>query len=232
MTGELLKAEKILIPGTRLEFFVGEDETKYTSRVEDLKDSLLIVAMPTSKEGVPVIPYKNEQVYGLAIGKEQTHSRYRFMTPFVSYGKEGNVPVWRIKMPETVERFQNRHFVRIKVSQTMHISFIDEEGARGEPILTWTVDISGNGVSFLLEEPVAENTKAAIEIEGIPGIGTLSTMARVVRCAKYKRKQGDEAYIVGVTFLDLPKPTINQIVRWLFSVQRRAIAKGINLSDM
>lgn len=229
MTGELLKAEKILIPGTRLEFFVGEDETKYTSRVEDLKDKSLIVAMPTSKEGVPVIPYKNEQVYGLAIGKEQTRSRYRFMTTFESYGKEGNVPIWRVKMPETVERFQNREFVRVKVSQTMHVSFIDEEGARGEPILTWTVDVSGNGVSFLLEEPIPENTKAAVEIEGIPEIGTLSTMARVVRCAEFKRKQGDKAFIVGITFLDLPKPKINQIVRWLFSVQRRAIAKGINL---
>lgn len=229
MTGELLKAENILTIGTRLEFFVGEDETKYTSRVEDFSGELLIVAMPTSKEGVPVIPYKGEQVYGLAIGKEKTHSRYRFMTTFESYGKEGNVPVWRIKMPAEVERFQNREFVRVKVSQTMHISFIDEEGARTDPILTWTVDISGNGVSFLLEEPVEENVKAAVEIEGIPEVGTLSTLVRVVRCAEIKRKQGDTAYLVGVTFLDLPKTKTNQIVRWLFSVQRRAIARGISL---
>ena len=229
MTGELLEAGKILIPGARLEFFVGEDETKYTSRVEDFGDGLLIVAMPTSKEGVPIIPYKGEQVYGLAIGKEQTHSRYRFITVFESYGKEGNVPIWRIKMPEVVERFQNREFVRVKVSQTMHVSFIDEDGARSEPILTWSIDISGNGVSFLLEEPVEENIKAIVEIEGIPEIGTLSTMARVVRCTEIKRQQGDKAYIVGTTFLDLPKPKTNQMVRWLFSVQRRAIAKGISL---
>ena len=229
MTGELLKAEKVLTVGTRVEFFVGEDETKYISRVEDYSGELLIVAMPTSKEGVPVIPYKGEQVYGLAIGKEKTHSRYRFMTTFESYGKEGNIPIWRIKMPSEVERFQNREFVRVKISQTTHVSFIDDEGGRSDPILTWTVDISGNGVSFLLEDPVAENTKVAVEIEGIPEIGTLSAMASVVRCVEFKRKQGDIAYLVGVKLLDLPKSKTNQIVRWLFSVQRRAIAKGINL---
>lgn len=227
MTGELLKAEKILLPGTRLEFFVGEDETKYTSRVEDFSGELLIVAMPTSKEGVPVIPYKNEKVYGLAIGREQSHSRYRFMTTFESYGKEGNIPVWRIKMPEQVERFQNREFVRVKVSQTMHVSFISEEGSRSEPVLTWTVDVSGNGVSFILEYPVEVNSKVAVEIEGIPEVGTLSSMARVVRCDEFKRKQGDKAFMVGITFLDLPKLKTNQIVKWLFSVQRRAIAKGV-----
>lgn len=230
MAGELLKAEKILKAGTRLEFFVGEDETKYTSRVDDFENGTLVVAMPTSKEGVPVIPYHGEQVYGIAIEGGEAGCRYRFMTSYESHGRIGiNIPVWRIKMPDEVEKFQNREFVRVKVSQTTHVSFIDEEGARSDPILTWTIDISGNGASFLLEEPAQENAKAALDIEGIPEIGTLSTMVMVVRSAEVERKQGDKAYIIGVKFLDLPKPKTNQLVRWLFSVQRRAIARGVSL---
>ena len=227
MASELIKAEKVLTIGARLEFYVGEDENKYTSRVEDLEDGVLVVAMPTSKEGVPIIPYKGEQVYGLAMGY---HCRYRFMAKFEGHGRiDGNIPVWRVKMPEMVEKFQNREFVRVHVSQTMHVSLINEDGEIGEPVLTWSVDFSGNGISFLMEEPVAENTKAALEIEGIPEIGTLNVMARVVRSVELKRPQGNSAYLIGVSFIDLPKDRTNKIVKWLFAVQRRAIAKGVSV---
>ena len=59
MTGELVKAEEILKLGQRVEFYVDADDTRYASRIEDITDDGLEVAMPISSKHVPVIPVIN-----------------------------------------------------------------------------------------------------------------------------------------------------------------------------
>ena len=54
-------------------------------------------------------------------------------------------------------------------------------------------------------------------------------MSRIVRCVKQKNPDGEIVYQVGAHFLDLSRLTVNKLVKYLFAVQRRAIAKGINL---
>jgi len=76
---------------------------------------------------------------------------------------------------------------------------------------------------------VEENTKAGLEIHDIPDVGTLSIMSRIVRCSKQKTPDGGIVYRVGACFIDMPRATVNKIVKYLFAVQRRAIAKGISL---
>ena len=227
MAGELIKAGDVLKIGTRLEFYVEEDEEKYLSRIEDVEKDDIVAAMPLTRQRVPVIPHQGARLYGLAIGNQ---CRYRFMTVFKGTGwTNGNIPIWHVKMPEKVEKFQNREFVRVKVSQRIHVRLIDPEGGIGDPLLTWTYDISGSGVSFLLRQPVEENTKAGLEIHDIPDVGTLSIMSRIVRCTKQKTPDGGIVYRVGACFIDMPRATVNKIVKYLFAVQRRAIAKGISL---
>ena len=227
MAGELIKEGDILKIGQRLEFYVEDDEEKYLSRIEDVAEKEFIAGMPLTRQRVPVIPRQGSKLYGLAVGDQ---CRYRFMTTFQGTGwTDGNIPIWHVKMPERVEKFQNREFVRIKVSQRIHVRLIDKDGGIGDPIGTWTIDISGGGVSFLLRQPVAENSKAGLEIHDIPDVGTVSVMSRIVRCVKQKNPDGEIVYQVGAHFLDLSRLTVNKLVKYLFAVQRRAIAKGINL---
>lgn len=227
MAGELLKAGDILKIGQRVEFYVGEDEEKYPSRIEGSTDKELMVGMPLTKQRVPVLPEKGASVYGLAIGNQ---CRYRFFTTFLGSGwTDGKIPIWRISMPEHVEKFQNREFVRVKVSQRMHVSIIDEEGRIGEPIATWTFDFSGSGVSFPLWQEVGEGTRIALDIHDIPELGTLNVMSQVVRCVRQEDPDGRPYYQVGARFKDLPRPTVNKLVKYLFAVQRKALAKGISL---
>ena len=227
MAGELIKAGDILKIGQRLEFYVEDDEEKYLSRIEDIAKDEFIAGMPLTRQRVPVIPRQGARLYGLAVGDR---CRYRFMTVFQGTGwTDGNIPIWHVKMPERVERFQNREFVRVKVSQRMHVRLIDKDGGIGDPILTWTIDFSGSGVSFLLRQPVEEGVKAGLEIHDIPELGTMSAMSRVVRCVKLKNPDDETVYQIGAQFLDLPRTTVNKIVKYLFAVQRRAIAKGISI---
>ena len=54
MAGELLKADNVLKIGQRIEFYVDDDEEKYSSRIEDITDKEIIAAMPVNRQRVPV----------------------------------------------------------------------------------------------------------------------------------------------------------------------------------
>jgi len=225
MAGELIKIGEFLKVGQRVEFFLDDDDEKYLSRIEDITDTRLVVAMPVNKKRVPVIPAVDANLYGLAVG---TQCRYRFFSKFKRTAKlEGRLPVWEIVLPDKVERFQNREFVRVRVTQRIKVRLIDEDGRIGEPYDTYTSDISGNGISFLMGIEAKEGTQAALEIYDIPEVGTVNVMCRIVRCKKLEKNEGRFSYRIGASFEHLSKPTMNKIVRYLFVVQRRNIARGI-----
>ena len=225
MTGELVKAKEILKIGQRVEFYVEADDNRYASRIEDIDEDMLEVAMPMTKAGVPIIPQENEKIYGVAIGKR---SRYRFFTNFKSKGyKDGRLPVWQITMPDTVERFQNREFVRIKVNLKASANLIDADGTIQASENVKVVDLSGGGICLAFAHEVTENTKMGLVLTGIPGASTIDVMCRVVRCLPVERGDGTVVYHVGAEFQHLPRATSNKIIRYLFSVQRVNIAKGI-----
>lgn len=228
MAGELIKAGEILKIGQRVEFYVGDDDEKYTSRIEDMTKTELMVAMPMNKQGVPVIPMSGERLYALAAGET---CRYRFFTKYLGSARVdgGNFSVWKIAIPEEVERHQNRQFVRVRVNQRVQVRVIDEEGQIKDPQMTQSVDLSGNGLCFISRNPIRIGNKVALEIFDIPDVGVLEVMSHVVRCTEVETGSGVRLYHVGVGFEQLSRTTVNKVVRYLFTVQRRSIAKGIEL---
>ncbi len=228
MAGELIKAGEILKIGQRIEFYVGDEDEKYTSRIEDMTNTELMVAMPMNKQGVPVIPMSGERLYALAAGD---CCRYRFFTKYLGSSRVegGNFAVWKISRPEEVERHQNRQFVRIRVNQRVQVRVIDEEGKIKDPEMTKSVDLSGNGICFVSRNPIRIGNKVALEIFDIPDVGVLEVMSHVVRCTEVENGSGARIFHVGVGFEQLSRTTVNKIVRYLFSVQRKSIAKGIDI---
>ena len=126
MAGELIKAREVLKIGQRIEFFVEDSDERYASRIEEITEKELIVAMPVNSKRVPIIPRSGERLYALAVGRQ---CRYRFFTVFKGIDrKDDRIPIWHITMPDKVERFQNREFVRVKVNMMAGIRIIDDEG--------------------------------------------------------------------------------------------------------
>ena len=225
MAGEILKAENVLKVGQRLEFYLENDDTRLTSRIEDMRANEIVAAMPMTKEGVPVLPRKGAQVYTLVVGEK---CRYRFFTRYVGATRyEGRLPVWLIEKPATVERHQNREFVRVQVDLRVRVRPVDADGTIGDPIMTRTLDLSGNGVGIVLPNPVRAGSHMALEIFDIPEVGTLAAMGRVVRVAEVATDEKHRVYHAGILLENLPRRTTNQIVRYLFRVQRLTIAKGL-----
>lgn len=225
MAGELVKAKEILKIGQRVEFYVEADEARYASRIEDITDEALEVAMPMTKQGVPIIPRDGEKVFGVAIGHQ---CRYRFFADFKGIGKKDDrIPIWYVSKPDKLERFQNREFVRVKVNMMVKVRIVEEDGTINDEEVVPVVDLSGSGICLAFNHPVVANTHASLELTGIPGTGTIDIMCRVVRCAQIERPDESIIYHVGAAFQHLPRAVSNKIVRYLFSVQRANIAKGL-----
>lgn len=229
MAGELIKAKDVLKIGQRVEFYVGDNDASFASRIEDITEDELIVAMPVNSKRVPVIPRSNEKLYALAGGKQ---CRYRFFTTFRKISRlDDRIPVWHISRPTEVERHQNREFVRVRVTLPVQVRLIDEDGSIQNPVLTKTVDFSGNGICFVLDHEVKLGTMAALALEDIPGVGSIEQMSRVARCTSVERNDGTRVYHIGAAFQHLSPAVSNKIVRYLFSVQRAIIAKGIHNNE-
>ena len=229
MAGELVQARSILAIGQRLEIFFEnseEGDSGYTSRVEDIIGDELVVAMPLDERRVPIIPRVGENLYVLA-GGDGCH--YRFFSVHRSHGcHEGRIPVLHISIPEVAERFQKRGLFRIKVNLTATVRLVDREGKIDAPKRVPVIDLSGSGLAFVWPKQVSHDMEAALEINDIPGIGTLELMTRVMRCTRIEREDDTPIYHIGVQFQEISRSMRDKIIRYLFQVQRAQVERVKN----
>ena len=229
MAGELVQARSVLTIGKRLEIFFENSEegtSGYTSRVEDIIGDELLVAMPLDERRVPVIPRVGENLYVLA-GGDGCH--YRFFSVHHSHGRhEGRIPVLHISIPEVAERFQKRGLFRIRVSLTVTVRLVDHEGKIDAPKRVPVVDLSGSGLSFSWPRAVTLDSDAALEINDIPGLGTIELMTRVMRCTRIEREGDTPIYHIGVQFQSISRSMRDKIIHYLFQVQRTQVERVRN----
>lgn len=220
--GERKPADMVLKIGARLTFFPLSTENGVASRVEDISGDRLMVAMPVNEKGVPIIPLPGENMVCRIAG---TGCYYQFNAVYLDKGK-APIPVWFVRMPEFVEKVQNREFVRISVDYPVILRPLDEDGAMGGMIFTKAVDISGGGLAVMNKTMLPLGSKAVLELDNIPGVGMLRITGRVVRCVKVDAA-GDNVFHVGFQFLDLSRQHQNKLVKFIFAIQRQSLAKGI-----
>ena len=219
MEGQVIKADSIIKIGQRVEFYM--DEGKFKSRVEDITDKELVVAMPQDEKGRPIIPMTGSNLYGAVLGDQ---CRYRFFADYHGKGIAG-VPVWYIQKPETVERLQNRSFVRVKCDLPVLVQAMDKRGGFMPQRETRMLDISGNGVCFMFDESLREESQVIMEVHNLPDIGTLIVMGRVMRCSEVKK---GEVYHIGVQLMNISRAVRNKLVKYVFDIQRADLAKGLD----
>ena len=219
---DLVKTSSVLKVGQLLEVGIfGELET-YKSRVEDITDDSIIVAMPFDSRRIPVIPMAGSRVQTKIVANT---CAYRFTSNYISSGMNP-VPVWKISKPPVMERFQNREFVRVKITRPIDVRVVDEDGALQPMVTTNTVDISGGGLCFVMFNVIRIGTKVTMEMDNLPHIELLSLMGEVVRCHEVDIS-GIKVYHIGVKFIDFPRQEQNKLIRFLFQMQRKNLALGL-----
>lgn len=223
ISGTKIAADKVLKIGARLQFFSASEESGVRSRIEDITENRIMAAMPRDNKGVPVIPEAGEQMLCKVAGEG---CFYRFMAKFIDKGMDGHLPVWYIQKPELVQKVQNREFVRVSVDYPLIIRPLDENGALGDMKFARMTDISGGGLAVTFDEELPVMSKAVLELDNIPGVGMLRITGQVMRCTKLKYVSGD-MYQVGLKFLDVSRLHQNKLIKFVFELQRKSLAKGI-----
>jgi len=60
-------------------------------------------------------------------------------------------------------------------------------------------------------------------------VGVVESMSHVVRCTEMENGAGAKFYHIGVAFDKMPLQIVNKLVRYLFTVQRQTLAKGVGI---
>lgn len=227
MAKDLVKTDTVLKAGLRMEFSIlSESNTVvdkfYASRLQDFNSKEIIVDMPFNEQRVPIIPSKGDRIYGKIISRS---CAYRFVALFLK-AEAGSIPVWVLQKPPVVERFQNREYVRVKVTRPIIVHPIDDDGSMQSMVTTNTVDISGGGICFVLFSPLKVGNRVALDIDNLPDMELIQILGEVVRCHPVD-VAGVELYHIGVKFIDLSSNERNKLVKFIFELQRRQLRMGV-----
>jgi c-di-GMP-binding flagellar brake protein YcgR len=91
--------------------------------------------------------------------------------------------------------FQIRKFPRVSKEYRVSYSRVDQEQFDRNPVSSLTVNISGGGICFNAEEPLAKGTMVALDIDADDLHSSILALAKVRWC-----KTSGHTYEVGAEF--------------------------------
>ena len=218
-----IKLDQILLIGKKVDLFVGDEDVSYVSRIEDLDDNHLILAMPMDEKRRPIIPIGGTSISGRIAAN---YSMYKFNAVYKDKAAEP-IPVWIVSRPQKLEKHQTREFVRIQTIFPLQVQVEDVgSGDWLPPYHTKSIDISGNGIRFFMNHHIPKGTKILIKTEELPIVGSIQVCCEVVRSEK--PRFDEPVFLIASKFISLPKKMQLSLIRFIFQKQREMIAKGIS----
>ncbi|HHV15583.1 MAG TPA: flagellar brake protein [Gelria sp.] len=194
------------------------DETEYLpSRIEEIKEQYLYIAMPMRKG--TLLPLSTGQE--IKVIMRHKSSTVGFVTKVVGRRREP-IPYLIIDKPERiVPVHQKREYVRLNVALPVRFRII-EEGEEAEIEEGLTIDISAGGALFTTKVVVQPEQKMKIEIQLLPK-NIISCHAHVVRVFKTDKQD----IKVAIEYEDIREVERDKIFKFIFEKQREWIKKGL-----
>lgn len=219
----VLKSKDIITIGLRVEVVLANDQTgkSYSSRIEDFNDKELVIAMPMD-QGYPIIPITGETLY---IKFHKAEAMFRFATVFIDKASTP-IPILRVVMPQEVERYQQREFVRVHAMIPLKVQQEDDDEQLLPVYHTHSSDISGGGIRLIFNSNLLVGSRLHIETSCLPKVGVLKVCCKVIRVEKISDE--DNLYSIGTKFIDLPRNTQQRLIGFIFQKQRELLAKRLS----
>ena len=206
----------------RLEIMLtnGDQAERYSSRIEEVTDEHLLIAMPMSK-GYPVFLPLDENIN---IRIVDNGTVYQFTCTLVSK-RLHPLPVWVVTRPREIIKVQQRSFVRVRTSLPVEISIFDDETAQfSNPFQARSRDLSGGGIQLVSKEALDLAMKVQLAFE-LPEAGPIVVNGEVVRIEKPHHDR--DIFWIGIKFLDLAERERSKIIRYIFKKQLEERRKGL-----
>jgi c-di-GMP-binding flagellar brake protein YcgR len=186
----------------------------YKSRIERLEMEALVLQAPLDRNGQAVHLDRGSEV-GLLI----EHGKRAFSAKAEVIGGDfDNVPLLVVKHP-VLREVSRRHWFRVEVDLAMIVN---------EQVIARAKNLSGGGLfaEFPDGSPIAMGQAVDVEL-GLPGKGPLRLKARVVLV----RSLGAGRIGAGFEFQAITPTAREQIVRYVFEVEREWLKKGIRIEE-
>ena len=212
---------------TKIELQRMGDSEYYSSSIQDIRDDVLYISMPTlfSQETLfaqPLVLVPGEEVKVRFPG---TSESFVFTSTFVNAVK-APIVLYRLSMPTAIKRVQQRNYVRVETLLEVYVAEIPEKGEEPNYSKINALDISGGGMKLLMEIVsekqyvvgkelmvkfyINENDNSEIEV-----------MSKV--CVRRKdllptRAKHDQQllYSFGVEFIEMSEKLRQKIIRFIF----------------
>ncbi|MDH7479551.1 MAG: PilZ domain-containing protein [Syntrophomonadaceae bacterium] len=209
-------------PNQLVEIEVDGENSKerYHSRIEEVRESALVLAMPI----------RQRSIVNLRPG---TSIVVNFLREWVNHAFEATIlertaeplPLIVISRPEVAARRQRRSWVRVPVCLELRYARPpqrpDQEPDYQE---AQTIDLSAGGLMFNSQQKFRHGEELKLRLN-LPG-GGLELRARVVRAEEASSPER-RCYQVGLEFIDIRERQRDRIMRFAFEQQRKLIKKGL-----
>ena len=154
---------------------------------------------------------------------------YRFKARVTGRGTSENIAFLNIVTESGFEKIQRRDYFRFECSLAINYRVIDSlnDSVNEEIKLNKTItsDISGGGLCLLLEEAIESGKIVECRINTAPN-KVVRFYGKVVKCEK-RKFEGKFKYEAGVIYTKIEYKDREEIVKYIFSEQRKLRKKGL-----
>lgn len=193
---------------------------RYHSRIEEVRESFLVLAMPIHQRSIVNL-------------RPGTSIVVNFLRDGVNYAFEAAIlertteplPLIVISRPEMAVKRQRRSWVRVPVCLDFHYARPPRKPYQ-EPDYreAQTLDLSAGGLRFNSQQKFRHGEELRLRLN-LPS-GLLELKAKVVRVDETFNSER-RCYQVGLEFIDIKERQRDRIMRFAFEQQRQLIKKGL-----
>ncbi|PNR97357.1 hypothetical protein X928_10035 [Petrotoga miotherma DSM 10691] len=191
----------------------------------DFNSNLAKIGMPIFKGAY----LKIFQGTNLKVRAYSSRAVYLFKSKVYSSGKEENIRYLIINIPETIVRIQRRQHARIPVSEegTFYLKEEQENSKSEENVQPTkyrfiTKDFSAGGLAMVTSKKLDIGQKITINLSLKNEIKLEDMESEVVR---FIEKTTSGEYIYGIKFLNLTREKEEELVRFVFKLERESYKK-------
>lgn len=196
-----------------------EDEAMGHSLIQAVYDQSFLIMVPIIKGHILYLTEGDQVMVTINVD----NARYSFESVVLGKKEKADIKYLELKKPIKLGSSNRRDFYRIEILQPINYQIINEEALNNweniEPTKkTFMLDLSGQGLSFLLNVPLARDTRLVLKIFLEDTDRFVKLLGKVVRNEEF-----DGSYKIGVSFENISEIQQDQIVKYVFYTSRKQI---------
>ena len=191
---------------SRLE--IKTNESVFNSTIQNINEDSFFISIPMEKGYY--VKFENGERLTVYCYWENT-SVYKFESKVLGREKCGNMPLYKLTLPEKVEKIQRREYVRINVISPIEIISKDK---KGHGLL---LDISGGGMKITTEEKLSKEDLIDIKLKSLESGQEIIISGSVVRANRDEKGRN----IYGIRYYNIENKIREKIIQSIFTIMRK-----------